>query len=169
MYVINLSEACHCVVQHLSVDIDISAQTSIFSNGTAIFRAFTFYGVHHPLFCPSGEWHWMAEAQKLFYIFCFFFLLPTRLLLPADIKMIKVIIEENFHWKKRLLWYPFFLALQELLLLTIASVGLWKIPQVTQHTRAGHKSTCKADSLSALITREVMQETTETTLCKTFL
>lgn len=82
------SEACHCVVQHLGLDMDKHLCT-------AIFRAFTLYGVKCSLFCLSGKVERMAEIRN--HLICFVFLLPTRLPSPADVETIKVIIEENFH------------------------------------------------------------------------
>lgn len=85
-------------------------------NSTAISRTFTFSGVHRLLFCQSGEWHWMSETYTLFTLtlscdlFCLF--LPTSLLSPSDVKMIKVIIAENLNWKTKTLWFPLFFFLK---------------------------------------------------------
>lgn len=72
------------------VCIDVSVRTSN-KNSTVLFRAFTFMWCQ-TAHCPViEELHWVAVAVLLFDPY---FLLPTRLLCPADIKMIKISVKK---------------------------------------------------------------------------
>lgn len=120
------SEACHCVVPHLCVDMGKSlCSNQHFKSSTATFRAFTFYSVHCPLFCHSGKWHWMAGAQSSFDLFCVFSV-THKASFATSCQNDKGHHERKLSLTKKgvtvVFLFFFFLALQEVLLSTILSV-----------------------------------------------